>query len=75
MDQRDQELLDKQLRGINTTHRHDGVLILAVLAMFFTGMTLGGFLAGYKGTPLRVASYDVTQAISGANHAPPTWWQ
>ncbi len=35
MDQRDQELLDKQLRQLNPSPRSDGVMILAILAVFF----------------------------------------
>lgn len=44
MNRRDQELLDKQLHAIYVPPRHDGVLMLAILAAFFTGIALGGFL-------------------------------
>jgi len=35
MDQRDQELLDKQLRQLNPSPRSDSVMMLAILAVFF----------------------------------------
>jgi hypothetical protein len=62
MNRRDQELLDKQLHSIYVVPRNDGVLILAVLAMFFAGIALGGFLFAYTAQPgpLRVASNNAT---------------
>jgi hypothetical protein len=72
MDQRDQELLDKQLRGLNPSPRNDGVMVLAVLAVFFSGMTLGSFLSAYKSEPMQLASNDATPAISLLNGVPPT---
>jgi hypothetical protein len=38
MDQRDQELLGKQLRQLNPSPRSDSVMMLAILAVFFAGM-------------------------------------
>jgi hypothetical protein len=61
MDQRDKELLDKQLRGINPSPRNDSVMILAVVAVFFAGMTVGGFLSA---EPIQIASNDAAPAIS-----------
>lgn len=74
MDQGDRELLDKQLRGLYRPSRNDGVLVLAVLAMFFVGMTLGGFLAAYKSEPthIAIASNDATPAIQLSNISPLT---
>jgi hypothetical protein len=72
MDQRDQELLGKQLRQLNPSPRSDGVMILAFLAVFFTGMALGVFLFAYKSEPLQIASNDATTATSVPNGAPPT---
>jgi hypothetical protein len=72
MDQRDQELLDKQLRGLNPSPRNDGVMVLAVLAVFFAGMTLGSFLSAYKSEPMQLASNDATPAIFLLNGVPPT---
>jgi hypothetical protein len=59
MDQRDQELLEKQLLTINPAPRQDGVIIVTLLVGFLTGMTLGGFLVGHTSEPMRVASNDV----------------
>jgi hypothetical protein len=59
MDQRDQELLEKQLRAINPAPRQDGVIIVTLLVGFLAGMTLGGFLVGHTSEPMRVASNDV----------------
>ena len=70
MNRRDQELLDKQLRGLYRPPRNDGVLVLAILAMFFAGMTLGGFLTAYKSEPMQIASNDATPMISLPNGAP-----
>jgi hypothetical protein len=58
MDQRDQELLDKQMRAINPAPRRDGVIIVTVLMVFFAGMTVGGILAESANEPTRVAMND-----------------
>jgi hypothetical protein len=71
MDQRDQDLLDKQLRWPNPYPRNDGVMVLALLAMFFAGMTLGGFLFAYKSEPMQIASNDAMPGILHANGSPP----
>ncbi len=52
MNRRDQELLEKQLHSIYVPPRNDGVLMLAVLAVFFAGIALGGFLYAYTAEPL-----------------------
>lgn len=72
MDQHDTELLDKQLRGLNPAPRDNGVVILAVLAVFFAGMALGGFLVGYKSEPMRIAANDAAPAISIPSAVAPT---
>jgi hypothetical protein len=59
MDQRDLELLDKQMRAINRAPRRDGVIIVTVLMVFIAGMTLGSLLAGSANEPTRVAANDV----------------
>jgi uncharacterized membrane protein len=64
MNRRDQELLDKQLRGHYVAPRHDGVLALAIVGVFLAGMTAGGFLYVFTDQPAyQVASND---AIPGA---------
>jgi hypothetical protein len=69
MDQRDQELLNKQLRGLSPP-RNDGVMILMVVAVFFAGMTLGGILFAREKS-MRIASNEATAAIFLPNGAPP----
>lgn len=51
MNRRDQELLDKQLHALSVPPRSDGVLMLGILAVFFAGLTLGGFLYAYTSEP------------------------
>jgi len=64
MNERDQELLEKQLHGQNIVPRSDGVMILAILAVFFTGIAVGGFLYAYTDDPVQIAANDtVLQTI------------
>jgi hypothetical protein len=70
MNRRDQELLDKQLSSVHLTPRHDGVMILAILAVFLTGMTVGGFLYAFTDQPMRVAANDVPAAVSSVPYTP-----
>ena len=58
MDQRDWELLDKQLRGPNPSRRNNGGMFLTVVAMFFAGVTLGDLLFPREGEPMQIASSD-----------------
>jgi hypothetical protein len=46
--------------------RHDGVIILAIVSVFFAGMALGGALFARKSEPMQIASYSLLNA------APPT---
>jgi hypothetical protein len=64
MNRRDQELLQKQLHSIYAAPRSDGVLMLAVLAVFFAGIALGGFLYAFTAEPLQIAANDTPPAIS-----------
>jgi hypothetical protein len=60
----DQELLDKQLRGIDN-RAPEGVLMLALATVFFAGMAVGGFLFAYADEPpLRVAANDIAAQTS-----------
>jgi hypothetical protein len=61
MNRRDQELLEKQLHGLTPAPRNDGILMLAVLAIFFVGIALGGFLYAVTSEPgpIQIASNDV----------------
>jgi hypothetical protein len=68
MNQRDRELLDKQLRGY-TPPRKDGIMILTVVAVFLAGMTFGGALLARQSDPTRNAASEET-AISFLKSAP-----
>lgn len=59
MDQRDLELLDKQMRAINRAPRSDGVIIATVMMVFLAGLTVGGLLSGRADAPTRVAANDL----------------
>jgi len=72
MNQRDQELLDKQLSRITPAPRSEGVMVLAVLTVFFVGMAFGGFLYAYESQPIRIASNDVTPTMAVLNGVPLT---
>ena len=74
MEQRDWELLDKQVRGLPPP-RNDGVTVLTVVAMFFAGMILGDLLVPHESELLRIASNDARIASSLPNGAAPTAWR
>ena len=63
MDKYAQKLLDKQLRGIIPA-RHDGVMILAIVTVFFTGIALGGALFPHKSESLQIASNSLLNAAA-----------
>ncbi len=65
MDKHAQKLLDKQLRGI-IPPRRDGVIILAIVTVFFAGIALGDVLFAHESKPMQIASYPLVNA------APPT---
>jgi hypothetical protein len=59
-----QDLLDKRSHGLNIAPRGDGVMILAVLAIFLTGIMLGNFRYAYTEQPTRMAWNDTAPAMS-----------
>ena len=60
----DQELLEKQLRGIDN-RPSEGVFMLAFTAVFLAGMAVGGFLFAYTDQPpLRMAANDIAAHTS-----------
>jgi hypothetical protein len=63
MDKHAQKLLDKQLRGV-IPPRHDGVMILALVAVFFAGLALGDALFAHQSQPTQIASSDAAASIS-----------
>jgi hypothetical protein len=64
MDQRDWELLDKQLRGANLPRRNDSLKVLTVIAVFFAGIAFGSLAVTHQSTPIRVASNHTTAAMA-----------
>ena len=63
MTQDEQELLEKQLRAVAVAPRDNGMLMLAIAAVFFAGMAFGGFLFAYNGqSPLHLASNDAARS-------------
>jgi hypothetical protein len=63
MEQRDWELLDKQIRGPNSSRRNNGGMLLMVAATFFAGMTLGGALFEHESKAMRIARNETTAAM------------
>jgi hypothetical protein len=64
MTRHDQELLEKQLRGIDN-RPPEGVLMLAIAAVFFAGMAVGGFLFAYTDQPpLQMAANNIAAHTS-----------
>jgi hypothetical protein len=70
MNRRDQELLNKQFRWLSPSPRSDGVMILAMVTLFFAGIVLGGAVVAHESGPMQIASNDTTAAISPSG-APP----
>ena len=52
--------------------QYNGVIALAVVAVFVADIAIGGALAAGKSAPVRTASNDT--AISLLNRAPPITW-
>lgn len=71
MNQRDQELLSKQLGWLSPTSRNDVVMVWAIVAAFAAGMSLGGLFM-YKNDPVQIVSNDAMAAISHPNEASPS---
>jgi hypothetical protein len=71
MQQRDWDLLDKQVRELRPP-RNDGVIVLTVVAVFFAGMIRGGLLVPHESELMRIASNDAPAASSLLDGAPPT---
>jgi hypothetical protein len=73
MTEDEQELLEKQLHAVAIAPHDNGVLMLAIAAVFFAGMAFGGFLFAYNGQPpLHLASNNVRAAIAAAQELPPS---
>lgn len=71
MDGRDRELLDKQMRRLGPAPRNDGAMILALVAVFLAGMTLGAAVFAHNSQPTRFTSNDAMAALSPPSMALP----
>lgn len=69
MTRRDQELLDRQLRGLCIPQRRDGTMILAIVAIFLAGVVLGNLRSEAGPT---VHFDTIKTAFSAANGSNPT---
>jgi hypothetical protein len=69
MTRRDQELLDRQLRGLCIPQRRDGTMILAIVAIFLAGIFLGNLRSAAGET----VYFDTTEtALSAPSGSTPT---
>jgi len=80
MDQRDWELLDKQLRGANLPQRNDSLTVFTVVAVLLAGIAFGSLVVTHESSPTRVASNhtvamacDYNGACRIRSHAPGAW--
>ena len=69
MTRRDQELLDRQLRGLHIQPRHDGTMILAIVAIFLAGIFLGNLRSEAHETARFNTIETAFSAASGSNPA------
>jgi hypothetical protein len=58
MNQRDQELLDKQMRRL-TPPRNEGAIAVMLAAMFLVGIALGNVLSPHQSAPTQIASTQI----------------
>jgi hypothetical protein len=72
MTQDELELLEKQLREVAVAPPDRGVLMLAVAAVFFAGMALGGFFFAYNGQPSLHLASNARAAIAAEQGLPPS---
>ena len=73
MNQRDQELLEKQLWGVSPgPPRNGGIIGVALVVVFLVGFAIGEFLFAYESKQTQTASHDVTAALSLLNGVPST---
>ena len=73
MNQRDEELLDKQLWGVSpTASRNGGKIGVIFIAGFLVGIAIGDIRFGHQSKRTQPVSYDVTAALSLPNLGRPT---
>ena len=72
MNQRDQELLDKQLWGVSPgPPRNGGAMSVAFVVVFLVGIALGQVLFSHASKPMQTASHDAMAVISLLDSVPP----
>jgi hypothetical protein len=72
MNRREWELLDKQLWGIHPHPPVSGaVLSFGFIAMFLSGILLGGWLFAHKSNQMQVTSAEQMIALFQTNGLPP----
>jgi len=70
MTRRDQELLDRQLRHLQTPQRGNGALILAMTALFLAGLYLGNWHATASAATASQIQGAAVVALNGSTAAP-----
>ena len=71
--QRDLELLDKELRGVHANPRLErGALGLMVIVAFVGGLLMGGTLFAHKYEKTQMTSYDAASVLSLLSESPPS---
>jgi hypothetical protein len=71
MDQRDWELLDKQMRR-STPPRNDGIVVLTIATVFLAGLAVGGILFGQESVAERFTGNNAKVASYLPNRSAPT---
>jgi|GEM_PF-427671 hypothetical protein len=72
MNQRDLELLDKELWGVGPNPRLErGALGLMVIVAFVGGLLMGGNLFAHKYEKTQMTSYDAASVLSLLSESPP----
>jgi hypothetical protein len=73
MNQHDQELLDKQLRGVSHSPRWDASMIgMAFVVVFLVGIAIGDIRSTNETKQMQTASHNMTTAFSLLDGVPPT---
>jgi hypothetical protein len=66
MTRRDQELLDRQLRGLHIQPRRNGTMMLAIVAVFVAGLFLGN-LRSQAGETVHFNTTETALSALGAS--------
>jgi hypothetical protein len=71
MDERDRELLDRQLWGASPSPpQRGGALGLAFVAVFLSGLTVGGFLFAHQSKQTQLTLRDASTVLSFLDSSP-----